>query len=138
LERKDKVERSIVSDVAQIYELWKAYAEAVTAGDFQRWIALWTDEGIRLSPPDLGPRQVGKKEIRAVVQPLFDSSTLTAAINTEGVQILGGQAYSHGTYVITVTPKEGGDTMTLKGNFLTIFAKQADGSWRIAIDCFNS
>jgi ketosteroid isomerase-like protein len=36
-----------------------------------------------------------------------------------------------------VTSKDGGDTLVLNGNFLSILEKQDDGSWKIAIDCFN-
>ena len=59
------------------------------------------------------------------------------SIHPEEVRILGDRAYSHGTYDFEMTPKEGGDTSVVAGNFLTILAKQADGSWKIAIDCFN-
>jgi len=50
---------------------------------------------------------------------------------------LGDRAYSHGLYGFSMTPKAGGDTTKVTGKFLTIFQKQADGSWKIAIDCFN-
>jgi hypothetical protein len=36
-----------------------------------------------------------------------------------------------------MTPKEGGETSTSSGRALTIFKRQADGSWKIYIDCFN-
>jgi uncharacterized protein (TIGR02246 family) len=123
--------------VAQVKEMFGEYAAAVNAGDFERWIGLWSDDGLRLPPPATGPRQVGKEQIQAAMQPMFDSSNQTAAINIEDVQILGDRAYSYGTFEITVTPKDGGDTLVLNGNFLSILEKQDDGSWKIAIDCFN-
>jgi ketosteroid isomerase-like protein len=36
-----------------------------------------------------------------------------------------------------MTPKEGGETTSYSGKFLDILVKQADGSWKIAIDCHN-
>jgi ketosteroid isomerase-like protein len=36
-----------------------------------------------------------------------------------------------------MTPKEGGQTIRGRGKFLSILKKQADGSWKFAIDCFN-
>jgi ketosteroid isomerase-like protein len=33
--------------------------------------------------------------------------------------------------------KKGGYYNKSTGKFLTIFEKQGDGSWKIAIDCFN-
>ena len=58
-------------------------------------------------------------------------------INTEVVRVLGDVAYSHGTYTFDMTPKGGGETMSLSGKFLDILEKQVDGSWKIAIDCHN-
>lgn len=125
------------ADAAKIQEVWDEYTAAVNAGDFERWIALWSDAGLRLPPPATGPRQVGKEQIQAAMQPMFNSSNQTATINAEDLQILGDRAYSYGTFEITVTPKDGGDTLVLNGNFLSILEKQDDGSWKIAIDCFN-
>jgi ketosteroid isomerase-like protein len=59
-------------------------------------------------------------------------------IQTEEVRILGDRAYSHGTYTFDMTPKEGGATSSVSGKFLDILEKQADGSWKIAIDCHNT
>ncbi|MCP5094586.1 MAG: SgcJ/EcaC family oxidoreductase [Chloroflexi bacterium] len=124
-------------DVSLVYEVWNEYTASVNAGDLERWMELWVDDGIRMSPSDFGPRQIGKDEIRAVMQPGFDAFKYEIAINPEGVQILGEEAYSHGVFDLTLTPKVEGDTLELKGKFLTILAKQSDGCWKIAIDCFN-
>ena len=128
----------MVSDVAQVYELWRDFADALNTGDFERWISLWVDDGIRLQPSEIGQRQFGKDEIQAAAQPLFDTSNLSASINIEEVQILGKRAYSYGTYEGKVVSLNGEDTFVMKGGFLTILAKQADGSWKIAIECFNT
>jgi ketosteroid isomerase-like protein len=47
-------------------------------------------------------------------------------------------AFTHGLYELVMIPKEGGDKIAIKGKFLTILKKQVDGSWKIAIDCFNN
>ena len=124
------------ADVAKVKEVWNEYEASVNAEDSERWIALWIDDGIRMPPDE--PRTVGLEQIRASVEPvfeLFDFDEFT--INPEEVRILGDRAYSHGLYGFSMTPKAGGDTIELSGKFLTILEKQADGSWKIAIDCFN-
>jgi len=125
------------ADEAKIQEVLEGYATAVNEDDFESWIALWDEGGIRVPPPDFGPPQYSKEEIRAAMQPLFEVSDQTATIDTELTRILGDEAYSLATFEITVTPKEGGDTMVLKGNALSILKKQPDDSWKIAIDTFN-
>ena len=130
------MERFQVSDVAQIYELWNEYAAAATDGDMERWISLWTDDGIQMPPG--APRRVGKKRIQSEMQPVFDFyDTSEMSIHIEEVRILGDRAYSHGTYEFIVTPKEGGETTSYSGTFLNILEKQVDGSWKFAIDCHN-
>ena len=130
------MERNMVLDVGQVYELWNEYAAAANDGDMERWISLWSDDGIQM-PPDV-PRRVGKEQIRREMQPLFDLfDTSNMIVHTEEVRILGDRAYSHGTYQFEMTPKEGGETKSYSGEFLDILEKQADGSWKIAIECLN-
>lgn len=131
------MERNLVSDVAQIYKVWKEYASAVNDGDMDRWISLWIEEGIRM-PPD-APRSVGLPQIRVSIEPIFENINFEEfTINPDEIYILGDQAYSHGLFCTSMTPKTGGETIEVKGKFLTIFTKQSDGFWRIAVDCFNS
>ena len=130
------MERFVVSDVAQVYDLWNEYAAAALDGDLERWIALWTDDCVQM-PPDV-PCRVGKEAIRSEMQPFFKLFTLSKMmIHTEQVQILGDQAYSHGTYTCEMTPRDGGETKNFSGKFLNILEKQVDGSWKICIDCHN-
>ena len=130
------MEREMVSDVAQVYELWNEYAAAAHDGDLERWMSLWIDDGLQMAPQ--APPRVGIEQIRAAMQPTFDLFIMSnMVINIEEVRILGDRAYSHGTYVFDMSPKEGGETTSLSGKFLDIVVKQADGSWKIAIDCHN-
>jgi ketosteroid isomerase-like protein len=87
-------------------------------------------------PPDV-PRRFGKAEIRREIQPLFDlDGRRELVIQPEEVRILGDHAYVHGTYELKVAPKKA-KTGHYTGKFLTILEKQIDGSWKIAVDCFN-
>ena len=130
------LERMKNIDVGLVYELWNEYAVAANSGDMERWLSLWIDDGIQMAPD--APPRVGKEQIRAAMQPTFDLFvTSNMVINTEEVRILGDWAYSHGTYGFDMTPKAGGETSSYSGKFLDIVVKQADGSWKIAIDCHN-
>lgn len=129
------LERSRVSDIARINDLWNAYVVAVNAGDLVSWISLWINEGIHMPPA--APRRVGKKQIRAEMQTLFDVFNKQMALNLEEVRVEGNMAYSHGTYDFVMTPKSGGEIKQGRGKFLTILHRQINGSWKIAVDCFN-
>lgn len=129
-------ERLKYIDVALIYDLWNEYATAVNEGDLDRLVSLWADDGIQLAPC-ASPR-IGKEQIYEAMQPLFDRFiTSKMIIHTEEVQIVGDRAYTYGTYTFEGILKKGEESMCCSGKFLDILAKQADGSWRIAIDCHN-
>lgn len=122
-------------DVALINELFNEYAAAIIAGDTDRWIALWIDDGLQM-PPDV-PRNIGKEQIQESNQPLFDLYNSEMTVNPDEIRVLGDRAYSHGTYKFAMTAKEEGEVVKGTGKFLTILERQVDGSWKIAIDCFN-
>ena len=135
-EGRRMTERMKNIDVALVYELWNEYAAACHSGDLERWLSFWIDDGIQMAPD--APCRVGKEQIRAAMQPTFDLFTMSnMVINTEEVWVLGDRAYSHGTYTFDMTPKNGGETTSFSGKFLDIVKRQADGSWKIAIDCHN-
>lgn len=101
------MERMMISDIAQINDLWQEYAAAATAGDIDRWIDLWIDEGIRMPPG--APRVINKEEVLEAMQPLFDQFDTDMAIYPDEIQVLGDQAYTHGLYEFAMMPKQGGE-----------------------------
>jgi uncharacterized protein (TIGR02246 family) len=123
-------------DVARIFDLWKEYAAACRAGNIERYLALWTEDGRQMAPD--ASQRIGKEQIRAAMQSLFDLiDIVNMVINTEVVRVLGNWAYSHGTHTFNITTKDGGRTLSLSGKFLSILQRQRDGSWRVAIECRN-
>ena len=126
----------MVADVAQVYGLWNEYAAAANASDIERWISLWTDDGIQMLP--VAPSLIGKAQIQREMQRIFDLfKTCRMVVQPEEVRILGDRAYSHGTFEFEIAPRQGGEPRRCCGKFLNILEKQLDGSWKIAIDCRN-
>ena len=121
---------------AAINDIWKEYSASLNAGDVSRWVALWTDDGVQM-PPDQ-PAVVGKERIRASIQRVADQFTFAMGITNEEVRTSGHWAYSRGTYRASLTPKQGGKPILIDGKYMTILARQGDGSWKIHRDIFNS
>jgi uncharacterized protein (TIGR02246 family) len=83
----------------------------------------------------------GKAAIKASVAPyLADPNFSWTAQCTRAMASKGGDmVYTQGTYTMTMTnPKNKKKTITDKGKYLTIYAKQADGSWKAVADTYNS
>jgi len=114
----------------------KQYAVTVNAGDFEGWISLWTDDGIQMFPG--APARIGKGQIRAGMKPAFDQFILKMAITNKELRVSGDLGFARGTYTESMIPKAGGQAEKYDGKYLTILERQADGSWKVARDCFNS
>ena len=83
----------------------------------------------------------GKAAIKAAFAPYFaDPNFSVTWESTRAMASKGGDmVYSQGTYTMTMTnPKNKKKTITDKGKYLTIYSKQADGSWKVVADTYNS
>jgi uncharacterized protein (TIGR02246 family) len=116
--------------------MWKEFAASLEAGDVDRWLAMWTDDGIQMPPDE--PAAVGKDRIRTRMAAALNKFKVDMEIKNEELQHAGDLAYARGTYKATLTPKTGGAAMPIDGKFMTILSRQADGSWKIHRDMFNS
>lgn len=127
---------SMETDITAINELYDQYCLAANTGDLDLFISLWADDATRMDP-DL-PAIVGKENIRAHFKVPFEQFNTNVAIYGETeVHVSGDLAFSRGTYTLSLTPKEGGPTTYIDGKWLDILKRQADGSWKIYIDCVN-
>lgn len=116
--------------------IWEEYAASLNAGDLDRWLSLWTEDGIQMPPDE--PPVVGKEQIRVRNQAFLDQFTFDMSITNAEVGAAGDWAYARGIYKATLTPKEGGAPISIDGKYMTILKRQSDGSWRIHRDIFNS
>ena len=123
--------------VAAVNAIWDEYEESQMESDPERWIALWTDDGVKM-PPN-GPALEGKEPIfdrvqRGMKNAPTDEMVITA-LETQGA---GDWAYSRGVYTATITMADTGERELLDGKFMTILQRQPDGSWKIHRDIHNS
>lgn len=121
---------------AEVNNIWKEYSASLSAGDIERWLALWTEDGIQMPPNE--PAIVGRDRIRARNRAVLDQFTFDMTITNEEVGVARDLAFARGTYKATLSPKRGGDAVPIDGKYMSILARQSDGSWKIRRDIFNS
>ena len=127
---------SEADEKAKIQGAMDEYSAAVLEGNLERWISIWQEDGVRM--PANQPQAVGVEQIKASVAPGFEMfNTDMFNINMDEIQVLGDEAYARGVFSYAMTPKGGGDRIESNGKFLTLFEKQEDGSWKIAVDSFS-
>jgi len=122
-------------DTAAINDIWSQYSSSVNDGDVDRWMSLWTEDGVRMPPNE--PTIIGKDQIRVGMKRVFDQFTFDMDITNEEVGVAGDWAFSRGIYTFAQTPKEGGPPVFFDGKYMTILQRQADGSWKIHRDIFH-
>jgi uncharacterized protein (TIGR02246 family) len=130
------LERGNKADLAAIKGMLKQFATAINDGDLEGWTSLWADDGIQMFPG--APARIGKKQIREGMKPAFDQFILKMVITNKELQICGDLGFARGTYTESLVPKAGGKAEKYDGKYLTILEKQANGSWKVIRDCFNS
>jgi uncharacterized protein (TIGR02246 family) len=121
------------ADRAAIRQSGENYAKSVNAQDSKGAAALYADDAIVLVPNHAAVE--GRAAIQAWMEtPPPVSNFQMQSLETEGQ---GDLAYDRGTYSVTMTPA-GAGPIEDHGKYLTIFRKQADGSWKVVRDIWNS
>jgi len=105
----------------------------INAKDWQGDLVLYEDDAVELPPYQAAVQ--GK----AAIQTWYEAFPPFSNFQEQSLEIegQGNLAYDRGTYSMTVTPP-GAAPLEDRGKYLTIYRKQADGSWKIARVMFNS
>ena len=120
------------ADRDAIHALGQAWADGAKANDWAAVAALYSADGI-LMPPN-APAVEGRQNI----QDFLAAFPAVTDMQLEDVDVdgCGDLAYVRGVYSMTMTVGEAPVTDT--GKYVTILKKQADGSWSMYRDIYNS
>jgi len=121
---------------APVREVRAKYEAAYNAADAAAVVALYTDDAISL--PDHHLALEGKAAIQNYLQGIYKRYVVVMTYMPIDTEVAGDLGYEHGTYIIKVTPKAGGDTVNDDGKYVMIFKRGGDGVWRIRHDMDNS
>ena len=113
------------------------WSKAAEAKDLERVLAVFADGASELAPNV--PIAVGKDALRKVWTQYFATPGFAISWQPTKVEVSRGAdlGYSLGTYVLTA-PDPAGKPVTDRGKYVTIWKRQADGSWKVIADIFNS
>jgi len=122
------------ADVKTIHDLEMQQGKDWAAKDVDKLTAFYADNATIMAPgfpPATGTAAIKGLLGEVVKDPnwslTFESSSSEAAKS-------GDVAYTRGTYTETATDPKSKKVMMEKGTYLTVFAKQADGSWKAVED----
>ena len=79
----------------------------------------------------------GRQAIQEFWQGVIDSGIRGATVETVDLEELGDTAIEVGAYTLDIRPA-GGEATQDVGKYVIIWKRQADGSWKWAVDIFNT
>jgi ketosteroid isomerase-like protein len=138
----------LLSTAAIAADKASASADAVRAAD-QQWlkvfaakdldksVAFCDKEGAVLSPN--APIAQGHDAIAKLLTAFFAFPNLKITWKADKAEVArsGELGYTSGTYDMTFSDPAG-KTISDKGKYVTVWKKQADGSWKVLLDIFNT
>jgi uncharacterized protein (TIGR02246 family) len=124
------------ADEQTIRDLDAKWEKTAGARDLDGTLSFYSRDAVVL--PGNAPIVIGKDAIRALwVSLLSPDISLSWQANKVDVSRSGDLAYVIGTYTLSAKDAQG-KPATDRGKFLEVYKKQGDGSWKIAVDMYNS
>jgi len=114
-----------------------AWLKVYAAKDLEKSVAFFDDEGSMAAPNS--PIATGKGALTKLIGGAFaiPDYKLSWHANKVGVARSGELGYTSGTYDLSFKDAYG-KTISDKGKCLTVWKKEADGTWKVLSDMFNS
>ena len=125
-----------VDDAAALMQASRDWAKAAASRDVEGTLSYWAEDAI-LFEPDV-PALVGKPAIRAMVERGMKDPSFTITWEPERAVIseAGDMGYLIEHNRITFADPTG-KSQTIRGKGVTIWKKDANGTWKNVVDIFN-
>ena len=124
-----------MSDVDAVNAVSEAEAEPIFAGDADAMVALFTEDCVIMAPNE--PQKMGHDGVRAWLDDLVSEFEVSGGYTDTEVTVVGDTAIQRYYAEMQLTPKAGGDRVTVSMKGLHVMKRQSDGEWRIWQDIWN-
>ena len=113
-----------------------AFARETAERGVEGWVSFFTADGILFS--DHG-RADGADAIRETMAPAFTdpARSLTWRPTEAFASASADLGYTIGRWELITRDPDGGTTVGASGNYVTIWRRELDGSWKVAVDIGN-
>jgi uncharacterized protein (TIGR02246 family) len=120
---------------AQIEQNAARFAEAFNRGDVAAVAAMYDTGGVVLAPN--APVMRGRQNIEALWAGARQQGFKTLTLSVNSVEVIGSHAIELGSYTLVIQPQGQGE-MTDRGKYVVLWKRQADGTWKLYRDAFNT
>jgi len=123
---------SSTDEYAVIYETMESMAAAWNAADLEASLAFFAEDFTQMPPGENA--RVGLDVIAARWREILEENTDLWEPTITELQIVGDLAFARVSATGTRTPKDGGEPTVTESVGLSIFRRQADGSWLMILE----
>ena len=126
------------ADIQAVKDVEIAWARDAALKDPARFASYYAEDALVLSPN--APLVAGKDKIQAGLTALMADPNFALTFHSARVEASqkGDMVYTVGEYSRTVSDQKSKRPVTDRGNYLTVWKKQADGNWKVVTDMDNS
>jgi len=124
------------TDVAALEKVVTAWDDAINSADVDATLALYVDDEPKAMPPN-APLATGKAAIRKVIEGLHAQGKLTVHDQFVGAEVSGDTATIHGTFKLN-SVTTAGEAIEDVGKWICLCRREADGSWKVIYNMWNS
>ncbi len=117
-------------DVFAIKKLAKDWSTSWDKSDIDALLSMYTDDPVLM--PQSQPAVIGKDAIRSLYQSVFEEFKIKGKGKVVEVEVSGDLGYFWSSYILTATPRAGGDPIKEEGKSIFIVRRQDDNSWKIS------
>jgi uncharacterized protein (TIGR02246 family) len=119
-------------DERSIRDVVKRWHEATARGDVETISGLMTEDVMFLVAGEAPMR--GREAFVASLRAVLESHRIESSGDVREVAVSGDLAYCRTSLDVAMTPRSGGTTRRRAGTALSIFRKDASGTWRLSRD----
>lgn len=104
------------------------FQAAENAGRVDQFRSFFADDLVMMGPNE--PPVTGGDSVAALMRGFHAAFAVQVEYTSQEIVVFGDWAFDRGTERYTLTPKAGGDPIRKSGNYLYLYQRQEDGSWK--------
>jgi ketosteroid isomerase-like protein len=104
------------------------FQAAENAGSVDQFRSYFADDLVMMGPNM--PPVIGGDSVAALMRVFHAAFAVQVEYTSQEIVVFGDWGFDRGTERYTLTPKAGGTPIRKSGNYLYVYQRQADGSWK--------
>jgi uncharacterized protein (TIGR02246 family) len=124
------------ADIKALREIEAAWSKDIGAKNLEKWVSYYAEDGSLLLPNS--PPVTGRENIRAALEARVADPNFSLTFRPTRIEASEELAYTQGVYAITRTDPRTREAVSDQGKYVTVYKKQADGSWKAVQDMASS